>query len=113
MEKKAYMRLNAFLAKEDIVYEDLDHFINEPSCTVYDLKDDCSITGRLFVKAPEEKSPIWKDFLELGINDSLDYLINKSSSAALLVKHLIEYWLIRLVMDGFCLIKIYLYLILV
>lgn len=86
MEKKAYMRLNAFLAKEDIVYEDLDHFINEPSCTVYDLKDDCSITGRLFVKAPEEKSPIWKDFLELGINDSLDYLINKSSSAALLVE---------------------------
>lgn len=86
MENKAYMRLNAFLAKEGIEYEHLSHFISETGCSEYALKEESGITGRLFVKAPEEKSPTWKDFLELGISDDLDYLINKSSSAALLVE---------------------------
>ncbi|ELW9226507.1 TIGR04141 family sporadically distributed protein [Morganella morganii] len=86
MENKTYMRLNAFLAKEGIEYEHLSHFISETGCSEYALKEESGITGRLFVKAPEEKSPTWKDFLELGISDDLDYLINKSSSAALLVE---------------------------
>ncbi|HHQ6720773.1 TPA: TIGR04141 family sporadically distributed protein [Serratia fonticola] len=86
-EKKPYLYLNAFLAKKEYSgKKELDFLKESSQVNTYKLDKKHDIKGMLFVKIPEEKNPIWKEFTESVVGSTLDELANRSSSAVLIIK---------------------------
>lgn len=86
-EKRPYLYLNAFLAKEEYASLKVSDFLKEISqVNAYDLDSKHKLEGKLFVKTPEEKKPKWSAFTEEVTGVSLDELANRSSSAVLIIK---------------------------
>lgn len=86
-EKKPYLYLNAFLAKDEYASRQASDFIKGSSqVNAYDLDSKHELEGRLFVKIPTEKKPKWSVFTETITGSSLDELANRSSSAVLIIK---------------------------
>lgn len=87
MEKKSYVYLNAFLAKDEFKDEDFDYFIKKESpVRTYNIDDKHHVTGTLFVKIPKENKPKWYNIVEDIVGTEIDELINRSSSAVLIIK---------------------------
>ncbi|MCI4235258.1 TIGR04141 family sporadically distributed protein [Dickeya dianthicola] len=86
-EKKPYLYLNAFLAKNEYSSLKESDFLKKSSqVKAYDIDNKHELEGVLFVKIPEEKYPIWKGFTENVVGSPLDELANRSSSAVLIIK---------------------------
>ncbi|AMT96885.1 hypothetical protein A3K91_1279 [Psychrobacter alimentarius] len=86
-EKKPYLYLNAFLAKDEHASLEASDFLKGTSqVNAYDLDSKHELEGKLFVKIPEEKKPKWSAFTEGITGVSLDELTNRSSSAVLIIK---------------------------
>lgn len=101
-EKKPYLYLNAFLAKDD--YSDLnaEEFLKSTAqVNTYELNPQHELDGKLFVKIPEEKKPKWSEFTENIAGSDIDELGNRSSSAVLIIKNQITPWPLLSVMEGF------------
>ncbi|MDT3413229.1 TIGR04141 family sporadically distributed protein [Kosakonia cowanii] len=86
-EKKQYMMFNAFLVKDE--YASLDYSVllkSSSQINTYDLDPKHEVNGKLFVKIPEEKKPLWSIFTENITGSSIVELSNRSSSATLIIK---------------------------
>ncbi|CAI1694429.1 sporadically distributed protein [Serratia quinivorans] len=85
--KVSYLYLNAFLAKDEYASLDTSDFLKGASpVRVYDIDNKHDIQGKLFVKIPEEKDPLWREFAEELTGFPLDELANRSSSAVFIIK---------------------------
>lgn len=86
-DKKPYLYLNAFLAKDEYVSQRTADFLKESSqVNTYELDSRHELDGKLFVKIPLEKKPKWSDFAENITGITLEELTNQSSSAVLIIK---------------------------
>lgn len=86
-EKKPYLHLNAFLAKDDYALLGVREFLkSSANVNTYPLDNQYGLEGSLFVKIPEEKQPKWRVFAESITRSTLDELANRSSSAVLIIK---------------------------
>ena len=86
-DKKPYLYLNAFLAKDEHVSLNTAAYLKESSqVNAYALDSKYELEGELFVKIPTEKRPKWSSFTENITGASLDELANRSSSAVLIIK---------------------------
>lgn len=86
-ERKPYLYLNAFLAKDEHASLQVTDFLKGLSqVNAYDLDNKHELEGKLFVKIPTEKKPKWSAFTENITGASLDELANRSSSAVLIIK---------------------------
>lgn len=86
-KKKPYIYLNAFLAKNACAGMTTAEFIKTSAdVTEYDIDASHDLQGKLYVKAPAEKSPKWRSFTERLTGQTLDELANQSSSAVLILK---------------------------
>lgn len=86
-EKKPYLYLNAFLAKEAYAAQDPAKFLKDPTqVKSYDLDGKHELDGKLYIKFPITKKPKWSTFTESLIGYPLDELSNHSSSAVLIIK---------------------------
>jgi uncharacterized protein (TIGR04141 family) len=86
-DKKPYLYLNAFLAKDEHASCQVSDFLKDSSqVNAYDLYSKHKLEGKLFVKIPTEKKPKWSVFTETITGSSLDELANRSSSAVLIIK---------------------------
>lgn len=87
-EKKPYLYLNAFLAKDEHHASlPVSNFLKSSSqVNTYDLDRQYELEGKLFVKIPTEKKPKWSVFTEAITGSTLDELANRSSSAVLIIK---------------------------
>jgi uncharacterized protein (TIGR04141 family) len=83
--EKPYVSLKAFLSKPDTEYDDLETFLSSGTYQNFELSGSENLSGRLYVKAPEEKQPTWTPFINSGITGNLE-LSNRSSSAVLLIE---------------------------
>lgn len=70
--EKPYVSLKAFLSKPDIEYDDLETFLSSGTYQNFELSGNEDLSGRLYVKDPEEKQPIWMPFINTGIAGNLD-----------------------------------------
>lgn len=85
---KINLQLNAYLVKKEYNNLDFVKFIkSDSSVKKYELNDQDGLEGVFFVKKTSEKKPVWNELAEKLINQPLDELKNKSSSAVLLVKN--------------------------
>lgn len=84
-DEKTYINLKSFLSKPDIEYDNLEVFLASGSYQSIELSGNVDLSGRLYVKTPEEKQPTWTPFINAGITTDLD-LSNKSNSAVLLIE---------------------------
>lgn len=86
-DKKPYLYLNAFLAKDEYASLETDDYLKGSSqVNAYELDNKHELEGKLFVKIPTEKKPKWSGFTESITGVSLDELANRSSSAVLVIK---------------------------
>lgn len=86
-EKKPYLYLNAFLAKDEHASLKVSDFLKGSSqVNAYNLDNKYDLEGKLFVKVPREKKPKWSSFAESITGVSLDELANRSSAAVLIIK---------------------------
>lgn len=86
-DKKPYLYLNAFLAKDEHASLKTDDYLKGTSqVNAYELDNKHELEGKLFVKIPTEKKPKWSGFTEDITGASLDELANRSSSAVLIIK---------------------------
>ena len=86
-DKKPYLYLNAFLAKDEHAsLQTVDYLKGSAQVNAYELDTKHELEGKLFVKIPTEKKPKWSDFTESITGVSLDELANRSSSAVLIIK---------------------------
>lgn len=86
-DKKPYLYLNAFLAKDGYASLQAADYLKELSqVNHYELDSRHELEGKLFVKIPTEKRPNWSGFTEDITGVSLDELANRSSSAVLIIK---------------------------
>ncbi|HDG9093180.1 TPA: TIGR04141 family sporadically distributed protein, partial [Klebsiella pneumoniae] len=86
-DKKLYLYLNAFLVKSEYASIKYSDFLKTSSqVNAYELDNKHELDGMLFIKKPEEKSPIWRGFTEKLIGSPLGELANRSSSAVLIIK---------------------------
>ncbi|MAD70475.1 MAG: hypothetical protein CL538_08250 [Alcanivorax sp.] len=86
-EKKPYLYLNAFLAKDEHASLKASDFLKGASqVNAYDLDKNYGLEGKLFVKVPEEKKPKWSSFAESITGVPLNELANRSSAAVLIIK---------------------------
>ncbi|UDM61778.1 TIGR04141 family sporadically distributed protein [Pseudoalteromonas piscicida] len=86
-DKKPYLYLNAFLAKDEHAsLKTADYLKQSSQVNAYDLDSKHELEGKLFVKIPTEKKPKWSGFTENITGASLDELANRSSSAVLIIK---------------------------
>lgn len=86
-DKKPYLYLNAFLAKDEHASLQTDDYLKGSSqVNAYELDNKHELEGKLFVKIPTEKKPKWSGFTENITGVSLDELANRSSSAVLIIK---------------------------
>ncbi|MDK2553419.1 TIGR04141 family sporadically distributed protein [Citrobacter youngae] len=86
-DKKPYLYLNAFLVKSEYASIKYSDFLKASSqVNAYELDNKHELDGMLFIKIPEEKSPIWRGFTEKLIGSPLGELANRSSSAVLIIK---------------------------
>lgn len=86
-DKKPYLYLNAFLAKDEHASLPAAEYLKGSSqVNSYDLDNKYELEGKLFVKIPTEKKPKWSGFTEGITGVSLDELANRSSSAVLIIK---------------------------
>jgi len=83
--EKPYVSLKSFLSKPGIEYHDLDFFLTPGIYQNFELNGSEELSGKLYVKRPEEKQPNWAPFINTGISGNLE-LSNKSSSAVLLIE---------------------------
>lgn len=87
MDKKPYLLLNAFLAKQEHASLNVADYLKDGAqVNTYELDSQHELEGKLFVKIPEEKKPKWSDFTEKITGASIDELGNQSSSAVLIIK---------------------------
>ena len=84
-DEKPYTSLKSFLSKPNIEYDDLEVFLSSGIYQSFELRANEELSGRLYVKTPEEKQPSWTSFINTGITTDLD-LSNKSNSAVLLIE---------------------------
>ncbi|WP_421173901.1 TIGR04141 family sporadically distributed protein [Aeromonas enteropelogenes] len=86
-DKKPYLYLNAFLAKnEHASLQPVDYLKGSSQVIDYELDSKHELEGKLFVKISTEKKPKWSGFTENITGVSLDELANRSSSAVLIIK---------------------------
>ncbi|WP_270836177.1 TIGR04141 family sporadically distributed protein [Aeromonas sp. QDB30] len=86
-DKKPYLYLNAFLAKDEhSSLQAADYLKVSSQVNAYELDRKHELEGKLFVKIPTEKKPKWSGFTENITGVSLDELANRSSSAVLIIK---------------------------
>lgn len=86
-DKKPYLYLNAFLAKDEHAsLQTADYLKGSSQVNAYELDSMHELEGKLFVKIPTEKKPKWSGFTEKITGISLDELANRSSSAVLIIK---------------------------
>lgn len=86
-EKKPYLYFNAFLAKDEYILLEASEFIKSTyRVNVYELDRKHELEGKLFVKIPEEKKPLWSSFTEDITSTPINELSNRSSSAVLIIK---------------------------
>ncbi|SDO05408.1 TIGR04141 family sporadically distributed protein [Vreelandella arcis] len=86
-DKKPYLYLNAFLAKDEHAsLQTADYLRGSSQVNAYELDSKHELEGKLFVKIPTEKKPKWSKFTEDIAGASLDELANRSSSAVLIIK---------------------------
>lgn len=86
-DKKPYLYLNAFLAKDEHAsLQAADYLKGSSQVNSYELDSEYELEGKLFVKIPTEKKPKWSVFTEDITGISLDELANRSSSAVLIIK---------------------------
>ncbi|WP_312932131.1 TIGR04141 family sporadically distributed protein [Stutzerimonas nitrititolerans] len=86
-DKKPYLYLNAFLAKDEHASLQAAEYLKRSSqVNSYELDSKYELEGKLFVKIPTEKKPKWSGFTEDITGVSLDELANRSSSAVLIIK---------------------------
>ncbi|MGD8119469.1 TIGR04141 family sporadically distributed protein [Vibrio sp. TRT 2004] len=86
-DKKPYLYLNAFLAKNEHASLQTDDYLKGSSqVNAYEIDGKHEIEGKLFVKIPTEKKPKWSVFTEDITGVTLDELSNRSSSAVLIIK---------------------------
>jgi uncharacterized protein (TIGR04141 family) len=86
-DKKPYLYLNAFLAKnEHASLKTVDYLEGSSQVNAYEIDSKHDLDGKLFVKIPTEKKPKWSSFTENIAGVSLDELANRSSSAVLIIK---------------------------
>ena len=86
-DKKPYLYLNAFLAKDEHAsLQTADYLKGSSQVNAYELDTKHELEGKLFVKIPTEKKPKWSGFTESITGVSLDELANRSSSAVLIIK---------------------------
>lgn len=86
-DKKPYLYLNAFLAKDEHAsLQTADYIKGSSQVNAYELDTKHGLEGKLFVKIPAEKKPKWSSFTESITGVSLDELANRSSSAVLIIK---------------------------
>lgn len=86
-DKKPYLYLNAFLAKDEHAsLHTADYLKGSSQVNAYKLDTKHELEGKLFVKIPTEKKPKWSGFTESITGVSLDELANRSSSAVLIIK---------------------------
>lgn len=86
-DKKPYLYLNAFLAKDEYaLLQTADYLKGSSQVNAYELDTKHELEGTLFVKIPTEKKPKWSGFTESITGVSLDELANRSSSAVLIIK---------------------------
>lgn len=86
-DKKPYLYLNAFLAKDEYAsLQTADYLKGSSQVNAYELDSKHELEGKLFVKVSTEKKPKWSSFTENITGASLDELANRSSSAVLIIK---------------------------
>lgn len=86
-DKKPYLYLNAFLAKDEHAsLQTADYLKGSSQVNAYELDTKHELEGKLFVKIPTEKKPKWSGFTESITGAPLDELANRSSSAVLIIK---------------------------
>ena len=86
-DKKPYLYLNAFLAKDEHAsLQTADYLKGSSQVNAYELDSKHELEGKLFVKVSTEKKPKWSGFTENITGVSLDELANRSSSAVLIIK---------------------------
>lgn len=86
-EKKPYLYFNAFLAKKEYTsLKELDFLKELSRVSVHELDKSHELQGKFFIKIPEQKNPVWKEFTENLVGIQLDELANRSSSAVLIIK---------------------------
>lgn len=86
-DKKPYLCLNAFLAKDEHAsLQPVDYLKGSSQVNAYELDNKHELEGKLFVKISTEKKPKWSGFTENITGVSLDELANRSSSAVLIIK---------------------------
>ncbi|QSR46483.1 TIGR04141 family sporadically distributed protein [Aeromonas veronii] len=86
-DKKPYLYLNAFLAKDEYAsLQTADYLKGSSQVNAYELDSKHELEGKLFIKVSTEKKPKWSSFTENITGASLDELANRSSSAVLIIK---------------------------
>lgn len=86
-DKKPYLYLNAFLAKDEYAsLQTADYLKGSSQVNAYELDSKHELEVKLFVKVSTEKKPKWSSFTENITGASLDELANRSSSAVLIIK---------------------------
>lgn len=83
---KIYRRLNLFMAKSAECSQKFTDLLADASVDIYPLSETSGIDGLLCVKKSEERKPNWVSLLDEVTGKTIAGLINRSSSAVIMVR---------------------------